>query len=185
MDKISEFLEQDIIKQNRFYIVIKDMIRQNDYEIFAFFSNVEKLEVFLLMQNIIEDEKLKINLFRDAWTLAECNYMYIDDIKTFFLKNKDKIMTQEEMSYLESLPEKFTIYRGVRVPSQVDKGISWTVNKEIADKFINMQNAMHIERQNGRTSPFIYNLRKKRINKKDVICYINERNENEIIYWER
>ena len=38
---------------------------------------------------------------------------------------------------------------------------------------------------NGRTSPFIYNLRKKRINKKDVICYINERNENEIIYWER
>ena len=185
MDKVSEFLEQDIIKQSPFYEIIKESIKKNDYDIFSFFSNIEKLEVFLIMQNIIEDEQLKIYLFRQAWIMAECNYMYIDEIKKFFLEYKDKIMTQDEKFYLEILPEKFTIYRGVRVSSEVDKGISWSVNKKTAEKFINMPKAMHIETQNGRTSPFIHNLRKKRINKKDVVCYINERNEDEIIYWEQ
>lgn len=185
MNKVDKFLEQNIIKQSPFYDIIKECVMQNDYEILSYFSNVEKLEVFLLMQNIIEDEKLKIYLFRHAWTMAECNYMYIDEIKKFFLEYKDKIMTQEEMSYLESFPEKFTIYRGVRVPSQVDGGISWTVDKETAKKFINMPKAILFEELNGRTLPFVYNLRKKRINKRDVICYINERNEDEIIYWEQ
>ncbi len=185
MDKVDAFLAQNIIKQSVLYKNIATKVKQGDYDILFYFSNIEKLEVFLLMQNLIKDASQKVFLFRQAWTMAECNYMYIDEIKKFFLEYKDMIMTEKEKDYLENLPNKFTIYRGANIPSEIDKGISWSIDKKTANKFIKMPKTLFLEVANGRTLPFVYNLRKKQIKKENVICYINERNEDEIIYGER
>ena len=76
MDKVDAFLAQNIIKQSVLYKNIATKVKQGDYDILFYFSNIEKLEVFLLMQNLIKDASQKVFLFRQAWTMAECNYMY-------------------------------------------------------------------------------------------------------------
>ena len=101
MDKVDAFLAQNIIKQSVLYKNIATKVKQGDYDILFYFSNIEKLEVFLLMQNLIKDASQKVFLFRQAWTMAECNYMYIDEIKKFFLEYKDMIMTEKEKDYLD------------------------------------------------------------------------------------
>ena len=146
MDKVDAFLAQNIIKQSVLYKNIATKVKQGDYDILFYFSNIEKLEVFLLMQNLIKDVSQKVFLFRQAWTMAECNYMYIDEIKKFFLEYKDMIMTEKEKDYLENLPNKFTIYRGANIPSEIDKGISWSIDKKSANKFIKMPKYVHCEK---------------------------------------
>ena len=70
MDKVDAFLAQNIIKQSVLYKNIATKVKQGDYDILFYFSNIEKLEVFLLMQNLIKDASQKVFLFRQAWTMV-------------------------------------------------------------------------------------------------------------------
>ena len=114
------------------------------------------------------DDKLKAELLADTWTSAEgpsvCRKHWVKLFK-YFKKRKELLMTEEEFEFFNNLPEEITIYRG----AESIKGISWTLSKEKAEWF-----AKRFE-INGTVF-------EKTVKKSDCFCYLNERQEEEIIY---
>jgi hypothetical protein len=94
-------------------------------------------------------------------------------------KRKDKhcLMTEENIQYLESLPDEIEIHRGMTVRESENKnyGLSWSLNKNIAEFFAYKypDNQFHDEEKT------VVSLT---IPKKEVIAYIGGRQEEEIIW---
>ncbi len=112
-------------------------------------------------------------LFKDAWILSENPNDDINvpvDMLIRWFKKADKriLMNNEELEVYNSLPDEFTIYRGVGRKSK-RTGISWTRNKEIAEWFMNRW-----EDEGG------YMLMAT-VKKENCLAYINARDEEEII----
>lgn len=112
-------------------------------------------------------------LFKDAWILSEnpnddTNVPINMLIQWFKKADKRILMNNEELEVYNSLPDEFTIYRGVERKSKRN-GISWTRNKEIAEWFMNRW-----EDEGG------YMLMAT-VKKENCLAYINARNEEEII----
>lgn len=112
-------------------------------------------------------------LFKDAWILSEnpnddTNVPINMLIQWFKKADKRILMNNEELEIYNSLPDEFTIYRGVGRKSK-RTGISWTRNKEIAEWFMNRW-----EDEGG------YMLMAT-VKKENCLAYINARNEEEII----
>jgi len=123
------------------------------------------LEIFNMAD--VED-KIKAELLSDTWTLIEqpsVNMKHWVKLFKYFKKRKELLMTEEELEFFNNLPEEITIYRG----SEYIKGISWTLSKEKAEWF-----AKRFE-INGKVF-------EKTVNKSDCLCYLNHREEQEIIY---
>lgn len=78
-------------------------------------------------------------------------------------------MFEESLAlFFEELPEKVTIYRGIRDEKYI-KGFSWTVSK---DKGIWFAKRFDTDNQI---------LLETVIDKKDILCYTDERDEKEVI----
>lgn len=98
----------------------------------------------------------------------------ITDIpKTKFLSwfqeaNKSYLMDKGERKVFDALPEKVTIYRGVD-DLEYKYGFSWTLDKKVARWFAN---------RNQGNSTYVYECI---VDKKDLICYFQIRNEKEVI----
>lgn len=112
-------------------------------------------------------------LFKDAWILSEnpnndVNVPINMLIRWFKKADKKILMNNEELEVYNSLPDEFTIYRGVGRKSKRN-GISWTRNKEIAEWFMNRR-----EDEGG------YILMAT-VKKENCLAYINARDEEEII----
>lgn len=112
-------------------------------------------------------------LFKDAWILSENPNDDINvpvDMLIQWFKKTDKriLMNNEELEVYNSLPDEFTIYRGVGRKSKRN-GISWTRNKEIAEWFMSRW-----EDEGGYMLMAI-------VKKENCLAYINARNEEEII----
>ena len=75
-------------------------------------------------------------------------------------------MSKGEQKKFNVLPEKVTIYRGVNNP-KYKRGFSWTLDKRIAYWFAN--------RYENKES-YVYECA---VNKEDIICYFEIRNEKE------
>ncbi len=93
--------------------------------------------------------------------------------KTKFLSwfqeaNKSYLMDKGEKKIFDALPEKVTIYRGVDDP-EYKYGFSWTLDKKVARWFAN---------RNQGNSTYVYECT---VDKKDLICYFQIRNEKEVI----
>jgi hypothetical protein len=128
-----------------------------------------KLAPLIVIFNMADvDDKLKAELLVDAWTSAEgpsvCRKHWVKLFK-YFKKRKELLMTEEELEFFNNLPEEITIYRG----AESIKGISWTLSKENAEWF-----AKRFE-INGTVF-------EKTVKISDCFCYLNEREEQEIIY---
>jgi Cys-tRNA synthase (O-phospho-L-seryl-tRNA:Cys-tRNA synthase) len=80
-------------------------------------------------------------------------------------------MTEEDYEVYQSLPETFTIYRGVAV-GRNPKGLSWTQNLETARWF-----AHRFDREDKKGY-----IQMGMAKKEDVLAYFNTRNEDEIVY---
>lgn len=82
--------------------------------------------------------------------------------------NKAYLMDKREQKKFDKLPERVTIYRGVNNP-EFRYGFSWTIDKRIANWFAN--------RYEGKQS-YVYECT---VDKKDLLCYFDIRNEKEVI----
>jgi len=121
-------------------------------------------------------EKDLAEYFAYAWVNSEnpnqdvnCPISYL--IRMFKKCDKKLLMTEEDYAIYESLPETFTIYRGVAV-GRNPKGLSWTQNLETAKWFA------HRFDRNEKQGYIQTGIAEK----KHVLAYFNTRNEDEIVY---
>ena len=87
-------------------------------------------------------------------------------------KNSDKefLMKENELEFLRSLPDEIKLYRGVAV-GRNPEGLSWTPNLELARWF---SHRFDNKEEKGYVKCGI-------ANKKDILAYLDERNEEEIV----
>lgn len=115
-------------------------------------------------------------LFADAWISTEnpnqdanCSISYLT--KLFKKCNKQYLMQEEDYKVYQSLPDNFTIYRGVAV-NRNPKGLSWTQDLETAKWFA------HRFDNNDKKGYVQSTIAKK----ENVLAYFNTRGEKEIVY---
>lgn len=150
----------------------------------VFFDNTQQLEAFFLIKHLITDENELVELFKEAWSHAEVNHKHLEQTKEFFTEYANVIMNKEEKEIYNALPAKVKIYRGTRVPPMIDTGISWTLDKEIAKKFASYPAGIFHERAlDGQDKIFTPNILVKTVSKNKIVCYLDYRDEKEIIYW--
>jgi hypothetical protein len=167
-------------------IMLSTLFDKNDIEGFlVFFDNTTLLDAFLLVKDCFSDKKQEIDNFKDVWSRAEIQYRKVDVCKKLFLEYKESIMNEEELTAYKNLPENVTIYRGIRFSAEKDSGISWSLSKKTAEKFMVYPKGIYHEIQLGSNHKLCPNLRKKVVKKQDIICYLKNRQEDEIIYWEQ
>ena len=86
----------------------------------------------------------------------------------FFTKaDKQYLMDKEDLEVFNSLPDKVTIYRGVRDKAGVYE-LSWTLSLEKARWFANRFSSLG----------YVF---KTVVNKADILCYISCRGEQEVV----
>ena len=113
------------------------------------------------------------NILNYAWTSSEnpnkdVNVNINTLIKWFKEADKLSLMDKEEYITYQNLPNELVLYRGISTKSN-PKGISWTRNLETAKWFAN------------RFSISNNYILKAKVTKKDMLCYFNSRNEDEVI----
>lgn len=139
----------------------------------------------VLIHCLFDKDMLSTNIFaRIKECLSEKDYAEIlvdywstlgitDESKSKFLSwfkeaNKEYLMNKREQKKFDKLPERITIYRGVNNP-KFKYGFSWTIDKRIASWFAN--------RYENKES-YVYECT---VDKKDILCYLDIRNEKEVI----
>ena len=114
-------------------------------------------------------------LLADAWTTSEnpnqdVNVKLSTIVKWFKNANKKVLMSEEEYEVYQSLPDKFTVYRGV-ADGRNPNGLSWTKNKNKAEWF-----SHRFDKNDS-----IGYVQSAIADKKDVLAYFDSRNEDEIV----
>lgn len=112
--------------------------------------------------------KQRFDCLEYVWTDCESPYINIDVWKIVF---EDESVQPYLKATLKDLPDQVVVYRGISNKSKKDTGISWTLSKKVAEKFANRWGG------NGRVIS-------KTVSKSDLKAYFNDRNEQEVIYWE-
>ena len=107
-----------------------------------------------------------------VWTISEnpnqdTNVSLKEAVEYFRSANKQYLMSEEERTYLKSLPDTVTVYRGVAKGRNPD-GLSWTDSYETAKWFADRWHS------NGE-------IRRGVVLKKDILAYFNGRDENELV----
>ena len=139
-------------------------------------SKADVMKVFLKYQETFSDQEYWENL-KDVYITQDYMLLPYAAYKAIFNSNRNKkefLMNDDERSFLENLPEQIKIYRG-GAKKEVKKGygISWTLNKDIAQQFVDRKK--HLAKDE-------MTILQLEISKSEVVAYFNERNEEEIIY---
>jgi hypothetical protein len=169
-----------MMKNSDCYVSAYHFVNENSQETFQQLclstSKGQLIELFKKHQKSFTDEEYWINL-RDAYIRQDFEQLNYKDLKKIFSSKrnfKEKLMDNEEHEFLKSLPEKITIYRGGSIEElNSGYGLSWTLDKEIAIKFVNIKSAISLDKM------VVHELI---IPKTKVVAYINSRKEEEIIY---
>ena len=147
----------------------------NLYEIYSLIRKPYRLTFIKYCEQYLSDKNLA-ELLADAWVSSEnpnqdvnCSIPYL--VKLFKKCNKEYLMQSEDYAVYNSLPNEFSIYRGVAV-GRNPKGLSWTQNLEKAKWFANRFNT---ETKKGYVQVGI-------AKKEHVLAYFNTRGEDEIVY---
>jgi len=114
-------------------------------------------------------------ILADAWISSEnpngdVNVPLSILVRWFRKTSKKDLMTAEDYKIYQTLPDKFTVYRGVAV-GRNPKGLSWTQNYKTAKWFANRFNKSDKKGY----------IQTAEINKRNVLAYFNTRNEDEIV----
>lgn len=121
------------------------------------------------------DAKDFTEILKDIWIDTEFPMLNLDvttqELTAWFsFCDKDILMSKEDSSYLDSLSDVVTVYRGVS-SDEYKNGFSWTLSKEKAEWF-----ATRLEFDG--CSPVLYSFD---VNKSDIVAYLSCRGEAEII----
>lgn len=138
------------------------LIAKQEYtRVFAFLDKKLRIHFFNKWYDRIPKDQI-LEIFKEVYTLSEYGF------NTF---NKDILKDIQELSKseLEDLDDVVEIYRGQTPESQnYDVAYSWTLSKKTAKYFAN--------RFNSKGKIF-----KGKANKKDIIAYIKDRDEEELL----
>ncbi|MCW9705815.1 hypothetical protein [Fodinibius salsisoli] len=174
---------QKIIQERYALLDEKDQLTDDEISKFCIGIGVDdsnRFDNFLEIAPKLSDQQYW-NWLPQFYTCTDNTYRYKNIIKTVFGSNRSKkkyLMTDEEREFLNNLDDKITIYRGMTVQERDSDefGISWTLDEEVA-KFYRDD-----YRRNYATANKTKCIVQKTINKSDVVAYLNERNEQEVIY---
>lgn len=139
-------------------------------------SKSKLVPLFIKFQKSFTDEEYWDNLGY-VYVMQDFEQIDYNKLKKLFCskrKNREFLMSEEEREFLRNLPEEIEIFRGGGT-NEVDEGfgISWSLNKGIAEKFAKNKS---IQTGNEMT------IHKLRIKKTQVVAFLNSRKEEEIIY---
>lgn len=150
-------LSQSLLEKEDFFGYLTLIERPFRFsEMFKHFFDIKKEDLAQIVEWVwIDSEDPCVNL--EAWELI---FNHCQGMKVF------------EESKKELPSGKFKVYRGTKEGVE-DKGISWTLNKEIAEFFANRYFTKKID-----GAPLI---KEMEITKEDVLFYTNKRNEEEVI----
>lgn len=135
---------------------------------------------FLLIKKKLRGE-LYWYALRNAYDSTDNLFRHKYEVRKAFNRRelgRSKLMSEEEIEYLDTLPETLTIYRGMteeELKSGVH-GVSWTLKKETAEFFREKYGRNYATNHLKKVVHVLI------IKKSKVIAFINGRNEFEIIY---
>jgi hypothetical protein len=122
-------------------------------------------------------------LIRDTWERSEViapNLKQWMDLLAGDCPRRELIMTEEERATLDSQPDEFVIYRGCFSPHGQD-GISWTLSRDTAIAFAEFADAPRPQFFPNAPTKVRPTVIQAMCKKRDVIAYLNGRNEHEIL----
>ncbi len=113
----------------------------------------------------------------ESWSLFDA--IPHDEFRELFaIKRKDwksSLLMPDDLIFYNSLPETFEAYRGTDANAQHKDGLSWTIDREVAEAFA------HGHRVLLNKNPIILTAT---INKRDIVGAYNGRNEHEIVLFD-
>lgn len=134
------------------------------------------MSVFLKHIDSFSDEEYWENLAY-VYMIQDFTHVSYEVYKMIFSSdrsNRDKLMSDEDIKFLENLSENITIYRGgAKIEKNTGYGISWTLNKDVAQQFVDRKKTLVSDD---------LEILEITIHKSKVVAYLNQRNEEEIIY---
>jgi hypothetical protein len=163
-----------IVKAN--YFLSEGGIESYDSEIMRSSKN-NVMKIFIKYMDTFTDEEYWREL-KYVYTLQDHMQLPYEIYKALFTSKRSKkemLMEEEERIFLDQLPEIITIYRGGALKeSKTGYGVSWTLNKSIAQQFVDRKIILLKDKM------VVHQLE---IPKSKVVAYLNERHEEEIIYF--
>lgn len=87
------------------------------------------------------DKSYWLKLFNDFWTMCDSCSIYHEEFKEAFSKYtieelRNEIHSDEDKEFYDSLPDVIEIYRGTFNDIRFSQGISWTLDKDVANRFM-------------------------------------------------
>lgn len=160
------------------YLVWRDKLYEmidsckNFFSLYIFVTKPYKL-VFLKYTKEYMDKDLFSEVLKEAYISTEFPNkdvnVSVSELKKWFKEaDKTKLMTKDELSVYEKLPDTVTIYRGV-TDLKGARGLSWTLNKDTAQWFST--------RFHPQQSYVLY----AKIPKQKIFAYFGDRNEYEVV----
>jgi len=118
---------------------------------------------------------------RIAYTDSDDLYPYSHMVKDCFYSNRQcrhNFMNNEEREYLQELPDRITIYRGMTVDEQHSRryGVSWSLSRDVAEFFATKYARNHATEN---LQKVVHTLT---VPKYKILGYCNDRKEQEVIY---
>ncbi|MDB0603082.1 hypothetical protein PL373_18510 [Tenacibaculum maritimum] len=145
--------------------------------ILSFSNSSDKILQFTKYCNELSDEEYWKNL-SIAYTMQDYNKVPYEIIYALFnadKTNKECLMVNDELEYFNNLPDNLMIHRAMTITEKKSGKyrFSWTLSEKVAEKFLE-RNSMSYDEE--------MTIHSIQVNKKDVLAYLNSRNEEEIIY---
>jgi len=144
-------------------------------------SSKDRMKKFLEFRDLFSSDKEYWQQLGNCYKTSDNNFALASKVRSLFVVNKPErhfLMNETERKLFDALPNSLTIFRGM-TKDEYDSGqfgISWTLNKDVAEGFANMY--IH----NYSTNHLKHTVVEMTIDKNEVIAYFTERNEEEIIY---
>jgi hypothetical protein len=146
--------------------------------ILVFASSGTVLDDFMSLRKYMSDKEYWESL-GSSYVENDYNPKSLKTLQKLFSSSrnfKEDLMDEDEKIYFSALPEKVKIYRGMSLEESKSKEykISWTLDKSVADIFVQRNSLLY--------KPKVFIVENLEVNKSDLLCYFNGRNEHEVIY---
>lgn len=141
--------------------------RKNVYSVFSLIRPAYRMTFFKDINQYLSDKDFS-KMLAVCWSAHGGGEIPASELEMWFKKaDKNFLMSKKEQKIFSELPEQVTVYRGVS--PQYKYGLSWTLDKKVA--------FWYVDRNEGKEA-CVYECT---VNRKDILCYFDTRNEAEVI----
>lgn len=160
---------QDIEAYYRWQEQFKEEIahRKNVYSVFSLIRPAYKMTFFKDVNQYLSNKDFA-EMLAVSWAAHGGTEIPEAELEAWFKKaDKNFLMGKQEQKMFNELSEQVTVYRGVS--PQYKYGLSWTLHKDIASWYADRY---------GNNNSCVYECT---VEKKNILCYFDTRNEAEIV----